>query len=430
MRQALWIIVVSLLGLAACAAPREKLGWQSREAQWFDAEILGGMDESGSPVAALAVSVAYRNLVFFAQPDGYVARYTIRAVQHDAERALRSQEWSGVVSVDSYERTRSDETERQTVQLRLDDEAGERPLRIVVSLAVDGTQRRSSTILALSPQAVKKGGTEIGQMSLYRLRRNVAEAPVSPVVLERQQLPDPLLFERSISGHFDFSSGTPWLLFRVFDLRDDAGATHRFKVESLADDRSQWVESVSAERRGVETGVLVEIPVEALRFGRNELRVSVADGKTTAIQLDNLGIDLEDDASWEANVKQVEPIASDDELKLLRDTEKSARETRWASFWRRRDPDPSAPGNERLREHYRRVAYARANYHDGFDDGATSDRGRVYVEHGAPDSVEEFANRHDMLTTWQLWRYQSQRLVYYFRLDGGDRYRLAWFERG
>ena len=108
-RRAPWFLLsLVLLSVIGCAAPREKLGWQGTSRPWFDAEILGGVDENGMPVATLAVTVPYRNLVFFAEGDGFVSRYTIRAVQHDGHRALSSQDWSGLVSVGKYEDTRSD----------------------------------------------------------------------------------------------------------------------------------------------------------------------------------------------------------------------------------------------------------------------------------------------------------------------------------
>lgn len=54
------------------------------------------------------------------------------------------------------------------------------------------------------------------------------------------------------------------------------------------------------------------------------------------------------------------------------------------AWWRRQDPFPVEPGNERLAEHLRRVAYAREQY--GYDERLSGydDRGRVFVQYGAP----------------------------------------------
>lgn len=56
-------------------------------------------------------------------------------------------------------------------------------------------------------------------------------------------------------------------------------------------------------------------------------------------------------------------------------------------FWARRDPDPRTAANEFKEEHYRRIAYANDNFSSGFP-GWQTDRGRVYIILGPPQSVE------------------------------------------
>lgn len=56
-------------------------------------------------------------------------------------------------------------------------------------------------------------------------------------------------------------------------------------------------------------------------------------------------------------------------------------------FWRRRDPDPRTPENEYKIEYYRRIAYANDRYASGIP-GWKSDRGRIYITLGPPDSIE------------------------------------------
>ena len=56
-------------------------------------------------------------------------------------------------------------------------------------------------------------------------------------------------------------------------------------------------------------------------------------------------------------------------------------------FWFRRDSDPRTKTNEFREEHYRRIAYANENYSSGLP-GWKSDRGRIYIIHGPPDSIE------------------------------------------
>ncbi len=55
-------------------------------------------------------------------------------------------------------------------------------------------------------------------------------------------------------------------------------------------------------------------------------------------------------------------------------------------FWAIRDPDPSTEENEYRAEHYKRIRYANEKFHDGVP-GWKTDRGRIYIMHGPPDSV-------------------------------------------
>ncbi|HEX5966630.1 MAG TPA: GWxTD domain-containing protein [Pyrinomonadaceae bacterium] len=56
-------------------------------------------------------------------------------------------------------------------------------------------------------------------------------------------------------------------------------------------------------------------------------------------------------------------------------------------FWRSRDPDPDTEENEFKDQFYERVAYANEHFSSG-KPGRMTDRGRIYIKFGKPDSVE------------------------------------------
>src|SRR5437763_10677305 len=86
-------------------------------------------------------------------------------------------------------------------------------------------------------------------------------------------------------------------------------------------------------------------------------------------------------------------------------------------FWLRRDPSPDTPENEYKEEHYRRIAYANEHFAAGIP-GWRTDRGRMYVMYGKPDSIDAHpAGGPDMrpaeegggqTTTYpfEIWRYR------------------------
>lgn len=57
------------------------------------------------------------------------------------------------------------------------------------------------------------------------------------------------------------------------------------------------------------------------------------------------------------------------------------------NFWRRRDPNPDTEENEFREEYYERIAYANERFTSGIP-GWRTDRGRIYIAWGKPDSVE------------------------------------------
>jgi GWxTD domain-containing protein len=86
--------------------------------------------------------------------------------------------------------------------------------------------------------------------------------------------------------------------------------------------------------------------------------------------------------------EEVPYIISDDERKafmtLSNDEE---REAFIENFWQRRNPNPDSPENEFREEHYRRIQYANDHYAAG-KPGWKTDRGRIYIMWGAPDSID------------------------------------------
>src|SRR5665213_409386 len=56
-------------------------------------------------------------------------------------------------------------------------------------------------------------------------------------------------------------------------------------------------------------------------------------------------------------------------------------------FWERRQPDPDSTDNPVKEEHYRRIAYTNEHFASGLA-GWKTDRGRIYIEYGKPDSIE------------------------------------------
>ena len=81
-------------------------------------------------------------------------------------------------------------------------------------------------------------------------------------------------------------------------------------------------------------------------------------------------------------------IISDEEKKAFQNlANDEERDAFIEQFWLRRNPNPDSPENEFREEHYRRIAYANEHFAAG-KPGWKTDRGRIYIAWGAPDSID------------------------------------------
>lgn len=99
-------------------------------------------------------------------------------------------------------------------------------------------------------------------------------------------------------------------------------------------------------------------------------------------------------------IDDVDPIltqAERDAFKKLETDEE--REQFIAEFWRSRDPDPDTEENEFKEEFYERVAYANEHFSSG-KPGRFTDRGRIYIKFGKPDSIESHPVGGHYERTW------------------------------
>ena len=86
--------------------------------------------------------------------------------------------------------------------------------------------------------------------------------------------------------------------------------------------------------------------------------------------------------------KVVPYIITDEERNAFKKlTNNTERDAFIQHFWDIRNATPDSPVNEFKEEHYRRIAYANDHFAAGVP-GWKTDRGRIYIMHGPPDTIE------------------------------------------
>jgi len=89
--------------------------------------------------------------------------------------------------------------------------------------------------------------------------------------------------------------------------------------------------------------------------------------------------------NWRDEVASI--ITPEEEAAFRKLTNDAERQNFVELFWQHRDPTPDTSENEYKEEFYRRKAYAMEHFAAG-KPGDKTDRGRMYIIHGRPDSIE------------------------------------------
>ena len=100
-------------------------------------------------------------------------------------------------------------------------------------------------------------------------------------------------------------------------------------------------------------------------------------------------------------IDQLRYIAKDDEFSTMRDAKtQEEKQARFNEFWKKRDPNPNTPRNEKMEEFY-----ARANKHfSHYLDGWRTDMGMVFIIFGPPNNVERHPFEVDS-KPYEIWSY-------------------------
>lgn len=124
-------------------------------------------------------------------------------------------------------------------------------------------------------------------------------------------------------------------------------------------------------------------------------------------------------------------ITKEEKADFLSLPDDAARDGFIERFWKVRNPDLNAPGNEVREEHYRRLTYAQEHFGTrNFGDGVHSDRGMVYITLGPPKQ-REVHPESPHLRPIEIWFYEdlggslpTHFYVLFFRPSFADDYRL------
>jgi GWxTD domain-containing protein len=106
-------------------------------------------------------------------------------------------------------------------------------------------------------------------------------------------------------------------------------------------------------------------------------------------------------------------IESDSLISRLLDADNKQYPEELQKYWDKFDPTPKTKFNELMNEYYNRIDYAMKNFAPlSGDNGANTDRGKIYIKYGMPEKIERSSNNDGKVE--ELWIYTKENLSFRF----------------
>ncbi len=136
----------------------------------------------------------------------------------------------------------------------------------------------------------------------------------------------------------------------------------------------------------------ITLPANAIAPGKYKLRIVKVGTRDTASHLfevvwEDMPISFRNPRSI---VESMYTILTDDEYDAVNSGSESEKRRHVIDYWQKKYPSAESVYNTTMAEYYRRVDYSLFNFQGIAEpDGAKSERGRIYILHGAPTRVEK-----------------------------------------
>lgn len=116
-------------------------------------------------------------------------------------------------------------------------------------------------------------------------------------------------------------------------------------------------------------------------------------------------------------------ILTEDEHDKLKSGSEKEQFKKLINYWKAKDPTPATPYNEAMAEYFKRVDYAYFNFQTAIQkDGAKSDRGKIYILHGAASKIENTLIDGKLT---EIWKYDKLNKKFFFEAVSSGVYRLV-----
>ncbi|MEZ4388658.1 MAG: GWxTD domain-containing protein [Candidatus Krumholzibacteriia bacterium] len=390
---AAWLTLAAVVCLAACGPPSGPR-WADQPSHALQAWVSVEAAADGTLRPVVEAEVPRHALVFERRPDGaFQARFGVSVT------ALRGDDQvGGGVAEATVRQAAADGPVRVRVPLLL---RGLDPVDLVVIASQAGTARSWRRVLHLAPATLRAAPLVI------------TDVTVAPLTADAGSLD-------LVADCFRPLAAGAW---------PDAGVSVRMDV-TAADGRTLGPRQqpvLDAPAIGDSLRVALAWPVRDLPFGRLDVRLSLvwqpgAEVLRLPYEPDpsvvNLQVPVLDDATWRRHVAWLDGLVPDHRRDQLADLPPPARAVAWRELWLGLAAGDSLTGSRLRTEHLLRIVAADERF-GGYQRGALSDRGRMFVRRGEPDHVEQTVDARVPGAVWEIWTYERDGIRCFFHDANG-----------
>jgi GWxTD domain-containing protein len=325
---------------------------------------------------------------FIKDQDKFRASYEVEIVLFSKNKQFTASSHEEEYVVDSYPETQSS-SNFLINQVNLPVPSGEYKLSFKL---ID--HNSNQVLKSEQPVSIPSLKSNEPAFSSIEIARSVKENQDSLIFTKRGKEIIP-----SVSGIFGDPEDFLWIYFELYNFRAPKAEDYSLLCELEAGNKSMVFKdttSISLLPAIDQTGFydFKKISINEVKDGAYTLHLKLLneEGRVRAKAQKELNINwpllYEVKNNYPRAVELLRYVASDKELKELKDAKEEDRTKKWIDFWKSKDPTPDTPENELMEEYYKRVKYA--NEHFGIYDkeGYKTDMGMVYIKFGPPDEID------------------------------------------
>jgi GWxTD domain-containing protein len=411
-------MVVARSGVVAQVEAAKPVIEDKPESFLFDAISFAG---SNPPMSRMDifVQVGYNNMSFVKQDDKYSASYELTLGIYDSVNGLVS------------EKTWTEEIKGVTFEESISSRLYSLTQRVFV---VQPGKYTVSAILRDSESKVSRSLTRQLLVTNYSLHRfSLSDIMLVSRVTQKEE-------RRSIVPIVGGNVGSvPDAFYAFFEAYNDTSVDSVRLVVTILDNKGdkEYEADTVQPVHGGKNELMMRVSNVSLALGDYMLYMraypTVTQGGASAsyIGVTNRAIAVR----WrgvprgvkdlDVAIEQLRYIAKDDELDYIKEGKTTEeKQKRFFEFWKKRDPNPNTPRNEKMEEFYARVDYSNRHFAH-YIEGWRTDMGMVYIIFGPPNSVDR--HPYDMdAKPYEIWSYyeMNHQFIFVDQTGFGD-YRLV-----